>query len=81
MRNPERIDPVLELVAEKWRQHPDLRLGQLLWEVAGDDPFHLEDDELARLLAAEVDRADPFEDGDGGGDGDGVGDKELEYFQ
>ena len=30
MRDPLRIDRVLSLIAEKWKQYPDLRLGQLL---------------------------------------------------
>lgn len=44
MRNPNRITPVLGAIETYWRQHPDLRLGQLLWALAGKDPFHVEDD-------------------------------------
>lgn len=36
-----------------WQLHPDLRLGQLIVDLAGTkDPFHIEDDEWLRLIAA-----------------------------
>lgn len=37
MRNPERIPEVLEAVEKEWKEHPDLRLGQLLWKIADGD--------------------------------------------
>lgn len=58
MRDPERIEPMLALVAEVWRKHPDLRLGQLIDDAAvfandagGTSPvFSIEDDVLANGL-------------------------------
>jgi hypothetical protein len=42
-----RIDAVLLALSTAWRANPDLRLGQLVVNAAGDaDPFYLEDDEL-----------------------------------
>lgn len=29
-RNPNRIDPICEALAERWKESPDLRLGQLV---------------------------------------------------
>lgn len=58
MRDPERIEPMLALVAEVWRKYPDLRLGQLIDDAAvlasgaGDavSVFSIEDDVLANGL-------------------------------
>ncbi len=33
MRDPDRIDPALQLLGEVWKQCPDLRLGQLIVNV------------------------------------------------
>lgn len=62
MRDPARIDRILEAIRLKWKASPDLRLGQLLinaaprFEHAG---YHVEDDELEAALAApETPRAD-----------------------
>jgi hypothetical protein len=42
-----RIDRVLLAVSAAWRANPDLRLGQLVVNAAGDsDPFYVEDEEL-----------------------------------
>ena len=49
MRNPNRIKPTLEAVEKLWYKYPDLRLGQLMWFIAGKDPFHIEDDETIKL--------------------------------
>lgn len=50
-RKPSRIKPVIRKLEEVWREHPDLRLGQLLIDCAGDkDLFNLEDDELLEAL-------------------------------
>jgi uncharacterized protein YihD (DUF1040 family) len=41
----------LSLVALVWEEYPDLRLGQLLLNVAGEaDLYQLEDDILSNLL-------------------------------
>ena len=46
-----RILPVIKKLEEIWRAYPDLRLGQLLINCAGDkDLFNLEDDELLKAL-------------------------------
>jgi uncharacterized protein YihD (DUF1040 family) len=48
---------LLAALRDYWKSHPDLRLGQILCNVAretGADPFHLEDDVfLERLLREE----------------------------
>jgi len=31
-----------------WFQHPDWRLGQLIWNMAGRDPFYIEDYDLIK---------------------------------
>jgi hypothetical protein len=46
-RNPERV---LAAIKAKLEQYPDLRVGQLLVNVAGIDPFYTEDDRLADLI-------------------------------
>lgn len=63
MRDPERIPEVVEALHDAWRTSPDLRLGQLVVAVAGnDDPFHIEEGEWLRRL-----RAFAREHGQGGG--------------
>lgn len=49
MRDPARIPVILAKVQEIWEAHPDMRLGQLLINVArpkDDHLFYLEDDVL-----------------------------------
>ena len=46
MRDPERIDVILNKIREKWHKHPDYRLGQLLINDFGyptTDIFNIED--------------------------------------
>ena len=55
MRDPARIDRMLELLREVWTRSPDLRLGQLIVNaVRPRDPcpevFSIEDTVLARRL-------------------------------
>ena len=51
MRDPERIDRILEIVRKIWKKHPDLRLMQLLLNATGDgDHYHMEDSELIVLI-------------------------------
>ena len=47
MRNPDRIEPILNELKTLWLKHPNLRLGQLVC-LGGimHDPFHVEDDQL-----------------------------------
>ena len=47
MRNPERIDRIIEKLREAWKIVPDWRLGQLVSNLQGpgvQDVFFLEDD-------------------------------------
>jgi uncharacterized protein YihD (DUF1040 family) len=51
MRDPKRIDKVLNIIRMFWKQEPDLRLMQLLMNALGPgDPFHVEDDVLVKKL-------------------------------
>lgn len=57
MRNPDRIEPLLELVKKIWKKYPDLRLTQLLSNAAlssdewsDNDLYYLEDDKLYKAL-------------------------------
>ena len=69
MRDPDRIEPLLELVAQVWTTDPDLRLGQLLVNAArlggwtnDFDIFSAEDDVLEKGLRNILERhgaADP----------------------
>lgn len=59
MRDPTRIPVVLEEIRKAWSQSPDLRLCQLLSNVArtsgwdDNDLFYLEDDQLRAGLRFE----------------------------
>lgn len=52
MRDPKRIDRVVEALRVAWKKTPDLRLAQLLICLMGEpgDPWHVEDDQWERLL-------------------------------
>lgn len=53
IRDPDRIDGVLSIVAAVWKASPDLRLGQLIWNaarIAGVDVFQIEEDRLTMAL-------------------------------
>ncbi len=54
MRNIDRIDPFIERLKEVWKQHPDLRFGQIVAfiELSGsfDDIFYVEDDKIFEIL-------------------------------
>lgn len=50
MRDPKRIDPFLKRLSAVWKANPDLRLGQLVVNALGPDPFYVEDDDLLRRL-------------------------------
>ena len=49
MRNPKRMKYVLRELGRLWKQHPDWRLGQLIYNIPGRDPFHIEDYDLIKL--------------------------------
>lgn len=57
MRDPNRIDEVLEALREYWVAHPDMRLGQILVNLIGAkfavDIFYVEDDVLLERLKEE----------------------------
>lgn len=50
MRDPERIPEIITLLHAAWTAYPDLRLGQLICNIAeaggwkSNDPFYVEDD-------------------------------------
>jgi uncharacterized protein YihD (DUF1040 family) len=55
MRDPKRIDSVLQMLRTVWEQQPDLRLGQLLVIAARPkepcpEVFYMEDEVLMREL-------------------------------
>ena len=54
MRNPDRIDDIVELLRQAWHLTPDWRLGQLVCNLARArgryDSFFLDDFELKELL-------------------------------
>lgn len=51
MRDPKRIDRILDQIREVWKKHPDLRLMQLLGNCfQGIDNYYTEDDEVESLL-------------------------------
>lgn len=56
MRDPERIDRICGLLSEVWKKSPDLRLGQLIYNIVrahkgGITPlFYIEDDELESIM-------------------------------
>ena len=51
MRDPNRIDVICNLLREVWKQYPDWRLGQLIFNLTGKyDCFYVEDDTLEEAL-------------------------------
>lgn len=51
MRGPNRIDDILERLKDIWKAYPDLRLGQLIMNVANDPIlYYLEDEELLKKM-------------------------------
>jgi uncharacterized protein YihD (DUF1040 family) len=51
MRDPKRIDEVLELIRQIWKEKPDLRLTQLILNARDKyDPYYMEDDVLVKRL-------------------------------
>jgi len=57
MRNPKRIEPILQKIKEIWMKNPDLRLGQLIGNVI--DPkylYEIEDEVLIGIIKDIYDR-------------------------
>lgn len=57
MRDPKRIDPIIDRIRNFWKAYPELRLGQILTNAIGgkfDDSklFYIEDDVLEKVLIA-----------------------------
>ena len=55
MRDPNRIDPMLDLLRTYWKENPDLRLGQIIANISrmsgrGADPFYMEDTAAKKVL-------------------------------
>lgn len=52
MRDPARIDNILELIEKIWKKYPDLRLGQLICNCFHPDAdiYFIDDDELVEKL-------------------------------
>ena len=55
MKDPERIDPLIEKVRKLWHLYPDMRLGQLIvnctpGSFSCPEVFYMEDDKLERTL-------------------------------
>ena len=52
MRDPNRIEPIIQLIREIWYIQPDLRLTQLIMNALrmNRDPYHIEDDHLFEAL-------------------------------
>jgi len=54
-RDPERIDEVLEELEEYWKEHPDLRLGQIISNISQhrcgfSDPYYISDQHMLRSI-------------------------------
>lgn len=51
MRDPNRIDQLLARLKAIWERNPDLRLGQLILNVASDPVlYYVEDEELMTAM-------------------------------
>ena len=53
MRDPKRIETVLNVLRNVWYKYPDLRLGQLLDNISSEqarDIYYIEDEEWIELL-------------------------------
>ena len=53
MRNPDRIDRVLNTLSKVWKKYPDLRLGQLIINVIPEDRIYYTEDDI---LEAEINK-------------------------
>ena len=51
MRDPKRIDIVLQQLVTLWKETPDLRLGQMILNVMNDvQLYYIEDEDLISTL-------------------------------
>lgn len=49
-RDERRIPIVLDELRRFWEKHPDWRLGQIVSNVVGRDPFYIEDEAFVAAL-------------------------------
>ena len=72
MRDSARIDRVLALLGTHWKQHPDLRLGQIVSNIAQRqgiaDVFYMEEAAIERDLLAEHEQTPALQVGQAGGE-------------
>lgn len=58
IRNPDRIEPICEALEQRWKESPDMRLGQLVSVLTGQgQTFAVEDTEVMDELGVEFDGA------------------------
>jgi len=54
MKDPGRIDEIIELIKQLWSSYPDWRFGQLICNISTklgyEDPFFVEDDLLKKKI-------------------------------
>ena len=53
MRDPKRIDRILDKVKKLWQEYPDYRFGQMVWNLSSgidSNIFHIEDDLMETLI-------------------------------
>lgn len=54
MRDPNRINGILDKIKHFWNENPDHRLSQIISDAASDngynDPFHMEDYEIIKYI-------------------------------
>lgn len=57
MRDVNRIKPFCDELAELWSKYPDLRFGQIMWNMSkyihneyDKDMFYMEEDELMEII-------------------------------
>ena len=55
MRDPNRIDQVLSEIGIIWKEHPDLRLGQIISNVLDIKPLYVENN-----IEGFISKIDPF---------------------
>jgi hypothetical protein len=59
LRDPSRIEVLLELLRQYWKQNPDLRIGQIITNLSSSkrmsiDPYYIEDDMIINSLKEEL---------------------------
>ncbi len=64
MRDPNRIRPFLEKVAEYWEQYPDLRFGQLVLNTVYDKNvlYNIEESDFLKKLSSLVTVSEEYDD-------------------